>query len=270
MPRSPLAGVPLDDEEHARGLLRALRSSAPLARLREEPVFLAWCAACNVPPAKRFGEWCRSVGSAAAAPTRLPDGRRVELCELAGRVAVEALDFDAVLPAGREADPGAELVPPASAPVDPKTEYAEGLRNLADGFRESWPKTVVQAARSDVLGKGRDKAWFGAQAFVVFIDLPDGTGELSERALAPVVEQLSPRRLLAIEELLDERDVRDWQLWARAPPPRRASARPSHGCCARRGKMSMVTTAGVAGFRAGAGVVGIDLGTTISLARARA
>lgn len=182
-------------------------------------MFLAWYAACNVPPAHRFGEWCRWVGSAAAAPTRLPDERWVELCELAGRVAVDALDFDAVLPVQREANPGAELVPPAPAPVDSKAEYADGLRSLADGFREHWPRTVVQALERR-LGKGRDKAWFGAQAFAVFIDLPEGTGELLERALAPVIEQLSPRRLQAIEELLDERDVRDWQLWLERHPPR--------------------------------------------------
>ena len=118
-----------------------------------------------------------------------------------------------------EVDPRAGLAPRAPQPADPLAEYGAGLEHLAKGFGARWPQSVCDALERR-LGKGRDRAWFGMRAFFVFTRLPPGTGELLETALAPVVEQLSQRRLQAIEEMLDEPDLREWELWLERHPPR--------------------------------------------------
>jgi hypothetical protein len=217
-----LAGAPLGEDEQGRELTRTLARAAPIERLRREPLFLAWQAAVRSERPAAFAEWCEWVACAARTPSPyFPHERWLELCSLAGRVAVEALDFDAMLrgPRSREAD--RRLAPRAPTPPDPADEYAIGLQRLADGFRERWAQSVSEALERRLgRGRGRERAWFGAQAFIIFERLPPQAGRLLETALAPVVEQLSSRRLQAIEELLDEDQLRNWQLWLERHPPR--------------------------------------------------
>ena len=79
---------------------------------------------------------------------------------------------------------------------------------------------IAAGALKERLTKGRDKARFGAAAFIVWGELPPDTGHLLETALPQAVEQLAPRRVQAIEDQLDEREQEEWALWLERHPPR--------------------------------------------------
>lgn len=213
-----LARVPLSEADRGRGLLKLLRSAVPRSRIGEEPVFLAWMAVCALPPTN-FAEWCVSVASAADAPrAQLPEERYWELCEIAGGVAVAGLEVVAG-GARRGRAPLESLRRGSSRAGDPLADYAAGLARLAWAFREDWPQSACHALEGR-LAKGREKAWFGAAAFVVWGDLPDNTGNLLETALARAIEQLPPRRVQAIEAQLGEREQEEWAAWLERHPPR--------------------------------------------------
>ncbi len=214
-----LARVPLGEVDRGRSLLKLLRSAVPRSRIDEQPVFLAWTAVCTLPPTN-FAEWCVGVASAAdvALSERLPKERYLELCEIAGVVAVERLEV-AAGGARRRRAPLESLGRGSSRAGDPLADYAAGLAQLAWAFREDWPQSACDALEAR-LAKGREKAWFGAAAFVVWNGLPADTGNLLETALPRAIEQLSPRRVQAIEAELGEREQEEWASWLERHPPR--------------------------------------------------
>ncbi len=209
-----LGRVALTDVPRGRDLVELLRTTAPRDRLREDPVFLSWMAACS-PPRSNFAEWC---GWVAAAAEQLPDERFQELWELAGTVAVEGLNMppaDDRHQRHQRAQPGE---PPARA-YDPFTDYATGIGTLAHAFGVDWPHTASRALEREMT-KGRNKAWFGASAFLTWGALPAGTGDLLESALPEAIQTLSSRRIQAIEEMLEERDQEEFARWRERHPPR--------------------------------------------------
>lgn len=199
-----LGRAALSDVGRVRGLVSLLLTTAPRRRLREDPVFLCWMAACLL-PSSNFAEWCDWVAAAAAAPAaQLSDEHFQELWELAGTVAVRGLNM-------QPAD--------AAAAYDPFADYAAGIVTLARTFGIDWPHTASRALERE-LTKGSDRAWFGASAFLTWGMLPAGTGELLESALPEAIETLSHRRIQAIEALLDERSREDFARWRERHPPR--------------------------------------------------
>jgi GTPase-associated protein 1, N-terminal domain type 2/GTPase-associated protein 1, middle domain len=198
-----LAREPLHDAARGRPLTKLLHGAMASSRVREEPVLLAWMAACS-PPSGSFAKWCECVADAAVAPERLPPERYRELSEIAGDIAVERL-----------------LV--AVEAEDRRVDYADGIRWLAWGFAERWPGIAAEALE-ERLSKGRDKARFGAAAFIVWGELSSDTGHLLETALPQAVAQLAPRRVQAIEDQLDEREQEEWTLWLERHPPRQGGA----------------------------------------------
>jgi GTPase-associated protein 1, N-terminal domain type 2/GTPase-associated protein 1, middle domain len=218
-----LAREPLNEAARARPLTKLLHSAVAPGRVREEPVLLAWMAACRLPSAS-IAEWCECVADAAAAPPeRFPEERRRELSEIAGDVTVDRL-IDLTDPENRRRRISlATSDPRRSAANDPFVDYADGIRWLAWGFAERWPEIAAGALKGR-LAKGRDKARFGAAAFVVWGDLPPDTGHLLETALPQAVEQLAPRRVQAIEDQLDEREQEEWALWLERHPPGQGGA----------------------------------------------
>jgi hypothetical protein len=214
-----LRQVPLTDVPRGCDLVNLLRLTAPRRRLRETPVFLVWMAVCS-PPRSNFDEWCGWVAGAVAAPAEeLPEERYRELRELAAAVAVASLYFP---PAQ---DPRAQrhgVESPGSQPerpYDPMADYVAGIRTLARAFGQSWPEAASLALQHE-LSKGRDKARFGAAAFLRWRVLPAETGDLIETALPWAIETLSPRRIQAIEALLSDRQQAEWARWLERHPPR--------------------------------------------------
>jgi hypothetical protein len=216
-----LAREPLRDAARGRPLTKLLRAAMARSRAHEEPVLLAWMAACS-PPSASFAKWCEWVADAAAAPERFPQERYRELSEIAGDAAVERLldlaDFE-----GRGRDASLAASDPRSPAGDPQTDYADGIRWLAWGLAERWPG-IAAGALEERLSKGRDKARVGAAAFIVWRELPSDTGLLLETALPQAVERLAPRRVQAIEDQLDEREQEEWTLWLERHPPRQGGA----------------------------------------------
>ncbi|HEY2767534.1 MAG TPA: hypothetical protein VGI76_04715, partial [Solirubrobacteraceae bacterium] len=214
-----LAQMPLTDASRGHALVSLLRSTAPRRRLHEDPVFLAWAAACNRPRAN-FDEWCEGVADAAAAPAdRLPDERFRELWELAGAVAVASLDFPSAQNPGEQRYGGNQPGSEAERPYHPMADYVAGMHRLARAFGRHWPEAVARALELE-LSKGRDKAWFGATAFLAWRALPAETGDLLETALPEAIETLSSRRIQAIEALLGDREQAEWARWLARHPPR--------------------------------------------------
>ena len=214
-----LAHVPLSEVARGRSLTKLLHAALARSQVREEPVLLAWMAVCSLPPA-RFAKWCEWVADAAAAPpARFPEERYQELREVAGEVAVERLIDVTEQDDRRRGASDAAGDPRSSAGDDPAADYAAGIRWLAWGFAERWPEIASQGLAGR-LTKGRDKARFGAAAFVVWRDLPAETGHLLETALPQAVEQLAPRRIQAIEAELGEREQEEWAVWLERHPPR--------------------------------------------------
>jgi hypothetical protein len=213
-----LARVPLGEVDRGRGLLKLLRSTVPRSLIDEEPMFLAWTAVCTRPPTN-FGEWCVSVASAAAASReQMPEERYRELCEIAADAAVERLEF-VVGGARRGRAPLESPARGSSRAGDLSVDYAAGLAQLAWAFQEDWPPSACRALEAR-MSRGREKAWFGAAAFVVWGALPADTGNLLETALPGAVEQLSPRRVQAIEAELGEREQEQWAAWLERHPSR--------------------------------------------------
>ncbi len=213
-----LGQVTLADLPRGRGLVDLLRTTAPRNRLRGDPVFLSWMAACSR-PRSNFAEWCEWVAAAVAAPAeQLPDERFRELWELAGTVAVEGLNMPLAEDPPRR---GRDMQPSEFAvrAYDPLTDYAAGLGILARTFGVDWPHTVFRALERE-LAKGRSKAWFGATAFLIWGALPAGTGDLLESALPEAIHTLSPRRIHAVEAMLDTRDQEAFTRWMELHPPR--------------------------------------------------
>jgi hypothetical protein len=214
-----LARVPLSEVDRGRPLLKLLRSAVARSRIGEEPVFSAWMAVCSLPPTN-FAEWCEWVARAAAAPPeQLPDERYHELREIAGDVTVERLEFAAGRDERRDGAALEALDLESLGADDPLADYATGVARLAWVFAEHWPETARRALEAR-LAKGRERAWFGAAAFVVWGGLPADTGNLLETALPQAIEQLSPRRVQAIEAQLGEREQEEWATWLERHPPR--------------------------------------------------
>jgi hypothetical protein len=213
-----LAHVALTDTARGCPLIETLRATAPRGSLRAHPVFLAWVAACS-PPRANFAEWCEWVAAAAAAPVapaeQLPDERYQELWALAGSVTVAGLDTRAAEDHHRRGASPGEKDPADDAFAD----YCAGVAILARTFGADWPHAVSRALERE-LSKGQDRSWFGATAFLTWGALPAGSGNLLETALPEALESQSPRRLVAIQERLGEREQEEFARWLERHPPR--------------------------------------------------
>jgi hypothetical protein len=210
-----LTQVALTDTARSRPLIERLRSTAPRGRLRGDPVFLAWVAACSL-PRDNYAEWCDWVAAAATAPAeQLPDERFRELWDLAGTVTVAALD----LPAAEEHHRHSTRPGEDPSAYDAFADYCAGVATLARAFGVDWPHTVSRALERE-FSKGRDKPWFGAAAFLTWGALPAGTGDLRESALPQAMQSQSPRRIAAIEDRLKEGEQEEFARWLERHPPK--------------------------------------------------
>lgn len=207
-----LGQASLIDPSNGRDLVELLPRVGPRRRLREDPVFLSWMAVCS-PPRENFAEWCGWVATAATAPAQLlSDERFQELFDFAGTVTVKRLSESP------SEDSHRRRSGQAAARYDPFLDYATGAATLARAFGVNWPHTVSNALELE-LTKGRDKAWFGAAAFLTWKELPAGTGDLLETALPQAIATQSPRRIQAIEEQLGEREQVEFAHWLERHPP---------------------------------------------------
>lgn len=197
---SALAALPLAPDPAAEALFEAL-NEGPSA-VRRQTQFLPWALFFERPPRGRsFADWTWWLSETRSAFAELSRQRRGELGALAAEVAAAELGG---------------------------SRYDEGLDDLVELFGADWLPELGEALAA-LLARSADPERLLALAFVEWGRSRRNGEALLDEALPHATRDLSPRRLEAVADRLDEGRVAGWDQWLEEHPPSGAVSRAVRG-----------------------------------------